>query len=178
MKTLLFLILFCNASYAADITTTNVAGDITTVVSERQDENGKPRWHLETLYRGREKILQVESHLNKEGRMALAWRSYFVGGNLVMSEGDDDGDGSLEHIAIHQPGTRDFELFVRQPDGSVRPESTKKIELLKKEEAVADESLRKLIQKPEVSDQDVAGALKENREKIQGLQKQSQDGKR
>jgi hypothetical protein len=67
MKTLALLILFCAASYGADITTTNVAGDITTIISEHQDKDGKPEWRSETSYRNRAKILQVLSHRNKQG---------------------------------------------------------------------------------------------------------------
>jgi hypothetical protein len=104
--------------------------------------------------------------------MTVASRTYCANGKALMIESDDDGDGIFEHVMVFQPGTNDFELFVRRPDGSVKPESTKKIELLKKQEAVTDNSMRKLIQGPEKSDADIAKLLQEARQKIQDLEEQ------
>ena len=42
MKTLAILLLVCASVRGADLTTTNVIGDITTKVRERTAEDGKP----------------------------------------------------------------------------------------------------------------------------------------
>lgn len=94
-----------------------------------------------------------------------------------MSEIDEDGDGLFEHIDVHNPATDEFELFVKKPDGSVVPESTKKIQLIKKEEAVADEAMGNLIKNPNPSDEEISKVLQESRKKIQDLQKQDSGDK-
>src|SRR5689334_1289560 len=126
MKTLAILILFCSSLYGADITTTNVVGDITTKISERSDEDGKPNLRIETVYRGKTKVLQILSRRNKQGTLAIVSRSYLVDGKLHMVESDEDGDGVFESIAVFDPVSDSFEMFTRQPDGTVKPVSTQK----------------------------------------------------
>jgi hypothetical protein len=175
MKTITFLLLLCASAYGTDITTTNVAGDITTVISERRSDDGKPELRAETLYRSKEKILQIFSHPNKEGKTAMTSRTYFAGGKLVMVESDEDGDGTFSHFAVFLPGRDDLEMFTREPDRSVKPASTKEIELVKKESDLAVESFLKM--KPGMSDQDIGKSLQETRQKIRDLQKQEKDEK-
>ena len=124
MKTLTMLFLLCASVYGADITTTNVVGDITTKVSERAAKDGKPEVRIETVYRGKTKILQTLSRPSKQGTLAIVSRSYLAGGDLVMIESDEDGDGVFERVSVHRPGTDDLEMFTRQQDGSVRPVNT------------------------------------------------------
>ncbi len=176
MKTIVILILLCASAYGADITTTNIAGEITTVVSERRTDDGKPKYRVETSYRGKERILRVTSRPNKQGKMAMTSRTYFAGGKLVMVESDDDGDGTFSHFAVFLPGTDDLEMFTREPDRSVKPASAKEIELVKKESDLAVESFIKM--KPGVSDQEIAKSLQETRQKIQDLQNQVKDDKK
>jgi hypothetical protein len=175
MKTVVLLILLCISAYGEDSLTTNVVGDITTKISERTDKNGKPRLHIETSYRGKKRILQVMIRADTQGKMTLASRAYCAGGKTAMVEADDDGDGTFEHIEVLLPGTDDFEMFTRQPDGSVKPVSTKEIELTKKEEAVVDKSIERLFQKTALSDEDAGKILEENWRKLQDLQKQEND---
>src|SRR5690242_7075000 len=110
MKTLIVLILFCAACYGSDISTTNVVGDITTVISERQDTSGKQEVRIETVYRGKVKILQVISRPNKQGKLTVVSRSYFAGNDLLMAETDHDGDGIFEHVFVCNPTTGEIEL--------------------------------------------------------------------
>ena len=146
MKTLAVLILFCTSLYGADIvTTTNVVGDITTKISERSAKDGKPDLRIETVYRGKTRVLRIVSRLNKQGTLAVVSRSYLVDGKLHMVESDDDGDGFLESIAVFDPVTDDFEMFTRQADGTVKPLSTEALAAIKKKKAAADESLEKML---------------------------------
>jgi hypothetical protein len=171
MKTLAILILLCVSSYGADIITTNTTADITTKISERRDKDGKPDLHVETVYRGKTKVLMIMSHRNKQGVMAVT-RNYFVGGKSVLAESDDDGDGFFESVMVFDQVTDDFEMFIRQPDGSVKPISTQTLEATKKQKAVADESGRKLLQKPDMSDKEISDLLQETRQKIENIEKE------
>jgi len=145
MKTLAILILFCTSLYGADITTTNVVGDITTRISERTGNDGKPDLRIETVYRGKTKVLQILSRRNKQGALAIVSRSYLVDGKLHMVESDENGDGFFESVAVFDPVTDNFEMFTRQADGSVKPVSTEALETIKKKKAAADESLGKML---------------------------------
>jgi len=178
MKTLAILILFCTSSYGADITiTTNNTSDITTKTSERRDRDGKPDLRVETVYRGKTKVLRVMSHRNSQGVMAVT-RMYLVGGKCAMAETDEDGDGTFESVTVFDPGTDDFEIFRRQPDGSVKPASTQTVEATKKQKAVVDESMNKLLQRPNMSDKELSDLLQENRQKISDIEKEKKDDKK
>jgi hypothetical protein len=77
MKALTILILLCVSSYGADIITTNTTADITTKIFERRDGDGKPSWRVETVYRGKTKIMVIMSHPDKQGVMTVT-RNYLV----------------------------------------------------------------------------------------------------
>jgi hypothetical protein len=145
MKTFAILILFCTSLYGADITTTNIVGDITTKISERTDKDGRPDLRIETVYRGKTRVLRILSRLNKQGTLTVVSRGYLVDGKLHMVESDEDGDGFFESVFVFDPVSNDFEMFIRQSDGSVKPMSTEALEAIKKKSAVAAESMRKLL---------------------------------
>ena len=145
MKTLAILILFSTSLYGADIATTNVVGDITTKISERSGQDGKADLRVETIYRGKSKVLQILSRRNKQGALTVVSRSYLVDGKLHMVESDDDGDSFFESVAVFDPVTDNFEMFTRQADGSVKPVSTEAIKEIKKKKVAVDESLGKLL---------------------------------
>jgi len=177
MKTLAILILLCASSYGADITTTNITADITTKTFERQDGDGKPSLRIETVYRGKTRVLRITSKRNRQGVMTVT-RGYFVGGKMVMAESDENGDGFFESIMTFDPVTDDFEVFIRQPDGAVKPISTQTLEATKKQTAVVDESLRKIFQKPNMSDQELSSLIEENRKKTESIEKEKKDDKK
>ena len=169
------LILFCASLYAADITTTNTVGDITTKVSERTAKDGKPEVRIESVYRGKARILQTLSRPNKQGRLAIVSRSYLVGGGLVMIESDEDGDGVFERISLYRPGTDDLEMFTRQPDGSLKPVSTEKLVAYKQQKAVTDKIVAGSFQKmteTNMTDEELAKLLEETKQKVQGVLKE------
>jgi hypothetical protein len=177
MKTLTMLILLCVSAYGADITTTNITADITTKTFERQGGDGKPDLRIETVYRGKTKVLVITSKRNKQGVMTVT-RGYLVGGKMVMAESDKNGDGFFESVVTFDPVTADFEVFIRQPDGSVKPISTQTLEATKKQTEVIDESLRNIFQKPNMSDQELSRLIEENRKKIESMEKEKKDDKK
>jgi hypothetical protein len=176
MKTLAILILLCASSYGADIITTNTTADITTIIYEHRDGDGKP-WHIERVFRGKTKIMMIVSHPDKQGVMT-ATRSYIVGGKVVMVESDENGDGVFESVTVFDPTTNDFEMFIRQPDGSVKPISTQTLKVTKKQAAIGDETARKMFQKPDMTDKELNGLLEENRQKMESLEKEKQADKK
>ena len=177
MKILAILFLFCISVCGADTTTTNVVGDITTKIFERTAKDGKPEMRFERVYRGKTEILQITSRPNKQGTLTVVSRSYLLGED-VMAESDADGDGVFECITLYHLGTDNLEMFRRQPDGSVKPVSTQTLKATKKQLAVVDESTRKLIEKPDVSDQEISNSLQQTRQKIQDLEKEKKDDKK
>ena len=178
MKILIILILSCVSLYSADVTTTtNVVGDITTKISERPDKNGKPELRIETVNRGKTKVMVITSRRNQQGVMAVTARSYLADGKLVMVESDEDGDGTLESVMVLAPDTDNFEMFTRQPDGSVKPVSTEKLDSIKRQKAVADESMRKLFGRPDMTDEELKDLLVTNRQKIEAIKNENKNGK-
>ena len=145
MKAIIILCLFCLSALGADITTTNIVDDITTKVSEQTGADGKPVVRIETICRGKLKVLQIVSRKNKHGELATVSRAYFVNGKLEMVESDNNRDGVLESVAVFSPKNGDFEMFRRQPDGTVRPLSTKELTTIKQKKELADDALDKFI---------------------------------
>jgi hypothetical protein len=115
------------------------ASDITNKVFIKKDKDGNPVLRMETIYRGKAKIMMITSRPNKEGVMVVTSRSYLVGGDLVVTEADEKHDGTLQTIAVYHPGTNDMEIFTRQPDGSVKPVNTQILDAYKKQNAAMDE---------------------------------------
>ena len=166
MKTLAIMILLCAPLYGGDTTTTNIVGDITTTVSERSGPDGRPYLRIETVYRGKSKILQITSRRNQQGTMLVASRAYLANGKLLMTECDDNGDGFFESLAIFEPATDDLEMFIRQPDGSVKPVSTQTLQASKKQNAAVSEFWGQAFQQKELTDEKIDQLFGEMRKKI------------
>jgi hypothetical protein len=92
-----------------------------------------------------------------------------------MSESDKDGDGVFKCISLYRLGTDDLEMFQRQPDGSVKPVSTQTLEATKKQMEVISESAKKLIEKKDLTDQEISDSLQQTRQKVQELEKEKKD---
>jgi hypothetical protein len=151
MKSLIFLILLCATVYGAD-RTTNSAPEITTKVTDIPGKGGKPDTRIETMSRGKTKVLMTMSRRNASGAMVVTTRCCLVAGKVVMAESDEHGDGVFRLVTVFNPSNPDdFEMFTRQPDGSLKPMSTEAVNAAKKKTAVADESLRKLLEQADTS---------------------------
>ena len=70
---------------------------------------------VERIFRGK-KCIMVAMVLNGHES-----RHYLVGGEVVVSESDEDGDGRLETLTVMNPVDGSFEAFKRGEDGSVVP---------------------------------------------------------
>jgi hypothetical protein len=132
MKTLAILMLLCTSLYGADgTTTTNVVGDITTQVYQQNSADGKLHMRRETVYRGKVEVMQSTT-CYKDGKPTRSQRCYYLDGKLVMFEYDEDGDGFFESFSVYSTMTGNFEKFMREADGSVKPLSTESLDAIKK----------------------------------------------
>ena len=114
--------------------------DITTRVFERdRDNDGKPDFRMETFYRGDQEVMRVFSRPKAEGVMTIDSRSFLVDGSMVLTEGDENGDGIFETILARHPETKAFEVFTRKADGTMQPASVRVVEAYKKQMSAVDE---------------------------------------
>jgi hypothetical protein len=116
----IFVILFLFAVVECNGEETN---SITTRVFERdRDKDGKIDQRVETVSRGRTIILRVYTTIR--GGITNISRSFFSGGEMVMTESDENGDGFFEKVAVYNPvRENELEVFERHIDGSVHPVS-------------------------------------------------------
>ncbi len=172
MKTLVaFLLLVAFGCWAQE--TSGITNKVTEI---DRDKDGKIDVRIETFYRGKTKVMMIISRRNQQGAMAVISRSYLADGKLVMVESNEDGDGTFESIAVFRPDADSFEMFTRQPDGTVKPVSTQKLDSIKRQKAVADASMRELFAGPEKTDKEIGDLLEKNRQKIEAIKKEKKDG--
>lgn len=95
----------------------------------------------------------------------------------MTSECDNDGSGGFKSLLLYQSGTDNFEIFHRQPDGSVKPVSTRILEVTKKQGAVMEEGFKKAFEKKDMTDQEISDSLEQMRKKVLDLEKQKKDDK-
>lgn len=165
MKTLVaFLLLVAFGCCGQD------ASGITNKVTEiDRDKDGKVDVRIETAYRGKTKVMMTISRRTQQGVMAIQSRSYLADGKLVMVESDEDADGTLESIAVFKPGSGFFEMFTRQADGTVTPVSTQKLDSIKRQKAVADATMQRVFDGPEMTDKELVDLLEQNRQRIEAI---------
>ena len=172
MKTLVaFLLLVAFGCWAQE--TSGITNKVTEI---DRDKDGKIDVRIETFYRGKTKVMMIISRRNQQGAMAVISRSYLADGKLVMVESNEDGDGTFESITVFRSDADSFEMFTRQPDGTVKPVSTQKLDSIKRQKAVADASMRELFAGPEKTDKEIGDLLEKNRQKIEAIKKEKKDG--
>lgn len=164
MKTLLTLLLFCAFAVYAQ--------DATTKVNERRNPDGTLRWHIETTLRGKTPILRV--YQTFEAGRTNSLRSYMVGGETVMMEADEDGDGFFETTLVYRPSTSDMEVFTRKRDGSVQAVSARTLAAYRNQNAAMAEFWDKAFDKDTDADKFV-DRLKDTQRKIRNAGKEIKD---
>ena len=141
------------------------------VVQPDSDNDGKPDFHVETTYRGAQKIMIVWSDPNAQGVMKVTSRSYFAGGDMVTTESDEDRDGVFETLAVYRPDTGDMEVFTRQRNGSVTPVSAQILAAYNKQNAAISQFVDKAFDNGTDMDKTMEMA-REFRRKIQEAKKE------
>lgn len=101
--------------------------------SADKDKDGKPDTRLETITRSNTRILGVMTRT--QGGVTTMSHEFRVGGEIVMIESDEDGNGSYETIIIYNPPKEDLEAFTRKPDGTVTPVDAKTLAAFKEQHA-------------------------------------------
>jgi hypothetical protein len=165
MKNLFAAILFCASVAYADDT------NITRKVFEKKDKDGKVVSSYETIYRGKARVMLVIRRPNKDGVMIVTARSYLAGGELVLTESDEDHDGTLETLACYSPAKNEMEVFIRQPDGSVKPVSAKNLEAFKKQNAAVSQFWDKAFEK-DTSGEELSKSIRATQKKIQNAERE------
>lgn len=146
------------------------APEISTKVFERdRDNDGQPDLRVETISRGTNAVLRVRS--SRKGNRTAVSRSVMVGGELVMIETDDDGDGLFETLAAFLPGRQEMEVFSRSVDGSIKPTSAVTLEAYKKQNAAVVEFWDKTLGSG-MSDEKLPELIQETQEKIRNAERE------
>jgi hypothetical protein len=104
-------------------------------------------FRIETTFRGNAKMMMTTSRTNSEGKMVVSSRSFFAGGDLVMTEANEKHNSTIRTIAVYRPDTKDMEIFTRESDDSVKPVNTQTLEAYKKQNAVLDQFFDKTMEK-------------------------------
>jgi hypothetical protein len=172
MRALVILTLFAAFSCRAQD-----MSDISSKVFEKKDKEGKTAIRIETVYRGKTKVMMIMSRRNFQGALVVTCRGYLVGGDLVMTESDEDGDGMFETIAVYRTGEHDMEVFTRQHDGSVQPVSKKTLQSYKEQNAAISEFWDKAFQK-DMNDGRIGKLLQDTQKKIQDTDRRKTDDKK
>jgi hypothetical protein len=152
---------------------TACAQETTNTVSERRNPDGTLRWRVETTSRGKTPVLRVRQSF-KAGTTNTT-RSYVVGGETVLMESDEDGDGFFETIFVYRPSTTDLEVFTRQRDGSVRPVSARSLAAYKKQQAAIADFWDKTFDKGADADK-FSDQMRETQRKLREADKERKDG--
>jgi hypothetical protein len=141
MKTMTFLLMLCASSWGGEVMTTNVVGELTSVVTDYKTKDGWSCGQSEAIYRGKSKLLEEIRGWSRLGNPVLSQRIYFAGGGLVMREWEIGTNGVPGMTCVYHQGGTNLEMFQRQPDGSVKPVSG---ELFERSRKKAEEELAKL----------------------------------
>jgi hypothetical protein len=95
--------------------------------------------NIQTTYRGEQRVI-VQTDFKSQST-----RSFLVNGKVVAAESDEDGDGFFETFTVFDPGTDDFEWFIRTPDGRIAPQTSEKLQELKAKKRDADLRLHEML---------------------------------
>jgi len=167
MRLLTVFLLFMTAICRAQDT-----NDITRKVFERdRDKNGKPDFRVESVFRGKERVMVLWSKPNTQGVWSVTSRAYYAGGDMVAIESDEDGDGFLEQLATCCSATEDMEIFTRQRDGTVQPVSAQTLAAFKKQNAAISEFWDKAFSQDADPDK-LDDTIRETQKKIRDAEKE------
>ena len=125
MKTVTILAMICAFSIYAQETTKKI--------NEKRNPDGTLRWRIETTSRDKTPIFRI--HQTFTTGLTNTTRSYMVGGEMVMMEVDENGDGLFETMIVYRPSKSDLEVFDRSHDGAITPVSARTLAAYKKQHA-------------------------------------------
>jgi ABC-type Fe3+-hydroxamate transport system substrate-binding protein len=100
-----------------------------------------------------------------------------VGGEMVMMEADEDGDGFFETTIVYRPSKSDMEVFTRSRDGSVTPVSAHTLAAYKKQHAAITELWDHAFDKDTDADKFI-DRMQDTQRKIRDAEKEKKDEKK
>lgn len=166
MKALTVFLLFIAVACRAQDT-----NGITRKIFERdRDKDGKPDFRVESVFRGKERVMKVWSKANPQGVWSVTSRAFYAGGDMVAIEADEDGDSFFETLATYRSVTEDMEVFTRQRDGTVQPVSAQTLAALKKQNAAISEFWDKAFSEA-VDPDKLEDLVRETQKKIRDAEK-------
>lgn len=166
MRLAILSVLFAVASVAQDPV------EVTRKSLERdQNKDGKPDVRIESVFRGKERVLVIWSKSDKSGVWTVTARAFYAGGAMVAGESDENGDGFFETLTTYRDGTEDMEVFARQRDGSVQPVSSEKLAAFKKKNIAISEFWDKASAKDADVDK-ILDSMRETQKTIQNAERE------
>lgn len=169
MKTMVLLAIFVATACPAQET-----NKITTKVVERdKDGDGTIDARVETTCRGKTEVM-METQLRNDRGVMTKTRSFYVAGEPVASESDNDGDGHFERLIIYKNGGKDLEAFRRRKDGSVKPVSNEVLVVLKRMDAMGGDFMKpiRLVADEKITPEQFEKAVMQLRAKSADLARQ------
>ena len=173
MKVIAFLLLLVTAGCHAEGTN----GIARRVFEKDRDKDGKADFRVESVFRGKQRVMVVWSKPNTNGVWLVTSRAFFAGDDMVAIEADEDTDGLVETLVVYRSGTKDIEVFNRRRDGSVQPVSTRTLRAFEKEHAAISDFADAFFDKngnPDKLDE----AIRETQKKVREAQQEKADEKK
>jgi hypothetical protein len=118
---------------------------LTEVVAE--SDNGEVRQRATTITRnGKRVMVTLWNKATKDRARETFARSYWHDGKLVLSEGDEDGNGILDLLILYDDVGMPIEAFDEKKDGTLFPLSKDRVEKIRKEYGFMLETMTPIVQ--------------------------------
>jgi hypothetical protein len=131
----------CLAGNLSDESINGHASELKREHEDKRDKDGQVVAHIDTVYRGKERILSTIT-LTKKSKYGLrVARAYYAGGKEVLDELEYD-NGRPQTIRLFKDDVL-YEEFQRRPDGSVEPVSGEELARIQAEQRGLMETLKR-----------------------------------
>jgi hypothetical protein len=109
------------------------------------EKNQDRRVTIKTTYRDDKKIMTEMSGILNSNMTPINVRSLFLNNEEMYMEADEDNDGFFESIMIPGKNINDFEMFIRNKDGSIVPVPTDQYKMMHQKSSEATKKLQKAL---------------------------------
>ena len=131
----------CLAGNQSDKSTNGSASELRREHEDKRDKDGQVVACIDTVYRGKERILSTVTITKRSKYGVRVVRAYYAGGKEVFDELEYD-DGRPQMIRLFKDDMLSDE-FKRKPDGSVEPVGSKELAKIQAEQRELMETLKK-----------------------------------
>ena len=109
------------------------------------EKNQDRRVTIKTTYRDDKKIMTEMSGILNSNMTPINVRALFLNNEEMYMEADEDNDGFFESIMIPGKNINDFEMFIRNKDGSIVPAPTDQYKMMHQKSSEATKKLQKAL---------------------------------